>query len=361
MTRWSFRWTPTFLVALIAMTLSAAFVPAKAQTKKNFTVAWSIYTGYMPWAYAEQSGILKKWGDKYGISVKAVQMNDYVESINQYTAGQFDAVVGTNMDALTIPAAGGVDTTALLIGDYSNGNDAIILKGKGKSLKDIKGQTVSLVQFSVSHYMLARALGTVGLKDSDVELQNISDADFVAAFQTGGVDAIVAWNPGLMQIQQNKDISVVFLSTQIPAELQDILMVNTATLRANPALGKALTGAWFEVMAIMGKQDAQGIKARQFMAEASGTTLAEFDAQVKTTYFYYEPADGAAFVASPEMMAIMDRVRGFCFANNLMGSNVKSKDAIGIAFPGGKVLGDKANIKLRFDDSYMRMAAAGKL
>jgi NitT/TauT family transport system substrate-binding protein len=35
------------------------------------------------------------------------------------------------MDALSIPAGGGVDTTALIIGDFSNGNDAVILKVAG--------------------------------------------------------------------------------------------------------------------------------------------------------------------------------------------------------------------------------------
>ena len=38
-----------------------------------------------------------------------------------------------------------------------------------------------------------------------------------------------------------------------------------------------------------------------------------------------------------------------------------SKDAIGIAFPGGQTLGDARNVKLRFDASYMKMAADGKL
>ena len=82
---------------------------------------------------------MKKWADKYGITIDVVQINDYVESINQYTAGKFDAVTVTNMDTLTIPAAGGVDTTAVIIGDYSNGNDGIVLKD-GKTLADIKGR-----------------------------------------------------------------------------------------------------------------------------------------------------------------------------------------------------------------------------
>ena len=67
---------------------------------------------------------MKKWADKYGITVDVVQINDYVESINQYTAGEYDGCAMTNMDALSIPAGGGVDTTALIVGDFSNGNDA---------------------------------------------------------------------------------------------------------------------------------------------------------------------------------------------------------------------------------------------
>src|SRR5271167_3670448 len=141
------------LCALIAGGVSA---PSIATERTSFKVAWSIYVGWMPWDYADQSGILKKWADKYGIKIKLTQINDDVESINQYTAGGFDACAMTNMDMLTIPAAGGVDSTALIAGDFSNGNDGVVLKGKGKSLADIKGQKINLVELSVSHYLLVR-------------------------------------------------------------------------------------------------------------------------------------------------------------------------------------------------------------
>ncbi|HEX8058560.1 MAG TPA: lipid kinase, partial [Novosphingobium sp.] len=88
----------------------SAAAPAAEAPKKEFNIGWSIYAGWMPWAYAEKSGILKKWADKYGIKINLIQVNDYVESINQYTAGKLDGVGSTNMDALTIPAAGGKDT-----------------------------------------------------------------------------------------------------------------------------------------------------------------------------------------------------------------------------------------------------------
>ena len=110
---------------VVASALTAAFTSiACAAPKKDFKIAWSIYVGWMPWGYAADTGIVKKWADKYGITIEVKQFNDYVESINQYTAGAFDAVTITNMDALSIPAAGGVDTTAVIVGDFSNGNDA---------------------------------------------------------------------------------------------------------------------------------------------------------------------------------------------------------------------------------------------
>src|SRR6185312_14417694 len=142
---------------LIAGTLAAASCSqtsnAPPEQRKEFSIGWSIYAGWMPWPYAQQAGIVKKWADKYGIKINVVQVNDYVESINQYTAGKFDGVTVTNMDALTIPAAGGKDTSAIIVGDFSNGNDGVVLKD-GKTLADIKGRDINIVELSVSHYLL---------------------------------------------------------------------------------------------------------------------------------------------------------------------------------------------------------------
>jgi NitT/TauT family transport system substrate-binding protein len=189
-----------------------------------------------------------------------VQINDYVESINQYTAGGFDGCVMTNMDALTIPAAGGVDSTALIVGDFSNGNDAVILKDKTE-LEDIAGQEVNLVELSVSHYLLARGLDTVGLRERDVTVVNTSDADLVAAFSSGSISAVVTWNPLVSEILAMPDTTKVFDSSQIPGEIIDLMVVNTKTLEENPKLGKALVGAWYEIMSIMSKDDEAGIAA----------------------------------------------------------------------------------------------------
>lgn len=150
---------------LTAGLLAALSLSANAAQKDHFNVCWTIYAGWMPWEYAGSQGIVDKWAKKYGIKIDVTQLNDYVESINQYTAGQFDGCTMTNMDALTIPAAGGVESTALIVSDFSNGNDGIVLKGEGKKVADLKGMDVNLVELSVSHYLLARALDSVKLSE----------------------------------------------------------------------------------------------------------------------------------------------------------------------------------------------------
>ena len=346
-------------LSALLLTLSLGSPSALAEKKSDFSICWSIYVGWMPWDYGAQEGIIKKWADKYDISIDVVQINDYVESINQYTAGQFDGCSMTNMDALTIPAAGGVDSTALIVGDFSNGNDAVILKG-AKDLSAIKGQTVNLVELSVSHYLLARGLETVNMSEKDVTVVNTSDADMVAAYTTKDVTAVTTWNPLVSEILAMPNSTKVFDSSQIPGEIIDLMIVNTETLADNPAFGKALTGAWYEIMATMSADTAEGKATREFMGKASGTDLAGYEAQLASTRMFFAAADAVAFTKSPTLKTTMKDVAEFSFEHGLLGDGAPDAGFIGVETPAG-IYGDKANIKLRFNPSYMVMAADGKL
>jgi NitT/TauT family transport system substrate-binding protein len=343
----------TLAVALLGPTVGDALA------QDRFKIAWSIYVGWMPWGWAADHGIVEKWAKKYGIEIEVVQINDYVESINQYTAGGFDGCVMTNMDALTIPAVGGVDSTALIVGDFSNGNDGIVSK-TAKDVKELAGQSLNLVELSVSHYLLARALESVGLSEKDVTVVNTSDADIVSVFTgTADVQHVVTWNPLLSEVAAFPGAHELFNSSQIPGEIIDLMVVNTKTLADNPAFGKALAGAWYETMTLMRGTDAEAVAARTEMAKASGTDLAGFDAQLKTTRMFWEPKDAVAFATSPKLAETMDHVRRFSHAKGLMGGN--DLDPVGIAFPGGQVLGKPAGVKLRFSEAYMQQAAEGGL
>jgi NitT/TauT family transport system substrate-binding protein len=351
---------------LIIFLLGNMITPKTAlvvQSKKpKFTLMWSIYVGWMPWPYGAEAGIIKKWADKYGIEIE-VRQADYIPSIEAYVAGKADACVMTNMECLNMPSTSGIDNTVVVVGDFSNGNDAIFTRGN-LQIPQLRGKNVLLVELSVSHYLLARALEMKGngLTERDLKIVNTSDSDIGPVFISNPSEkVVVTWNPIALEIEQTPGVTRVFDSSMIPGEILDLLVVKTDVLKKHPQLGKALTGAWHEIMGIMSTRSPEAEKAIARMAELSGTTPASFKQQLKTTAMYYRPQDAITFAKSPELVRTMDFVRNFCFEHKLLGENAKSVDEVGIQFPDGKILGDAKNVKMRFSTEYVEMAAAGKL
>jgi NitT/TauT family transport system substrate-binding protein len=139
------------------------------------------------------------------------------------------------------------------------------------------------------------------------------------------------------------------------------MVVNTAVLNANPKLGKALVGAWYETLALMAKNDAAGTAAQESMAKASGTDLAGFRSQLATTHLFATPAETYAFITGDTLIKNMDLVRHFSFDHGILGQGAESVDAVGIQFPNGHLLGDAHNLKMRIDPTYVKAALDGSL
>lgn len=348
-----------FRTAALAAAL-ASFAPCTlAQAAEKCIIANSHYTGWEMIWLARDMGILKKWGDKFGVDLDVTDPMDYGESITQFTAKQFCALAVTNMDALTGPSAGGVDTTFVVVGDYSNGNDGIVWKSaKPVSLKDISGKKVVLVENTVSHFLLWRASQIAGFSFEKVKVENAaSETDVMTASKPEG-SIVTTWNPNLMNIRLEKGAQMLFDSSKIPGEIIDGIVVQS---NVSENARKAIAGAWYEVMAIIAsKGSPEYTKAVAMMAKGVEQTPAAFESQLATTALFYAPKDAVAFAKNAKLKETMTKVSTFSAALDLLGKG-NGKDFVGIQFPDGSVAGDPKNIKLRFDVKYMQMAADGKL
>ncbi|KXF82157.1 hypothetical protein ATN88_17365 [Enterovibrio coralii] len=309
--------------------------------------------GWEPWHYVDTSGTLKRWAEKYGIDVSIERVDDYVDSLERFTNGEFDACTMTQMDALAFPVAQGVDTSVLIVGDYSNGNDGLV-SHEAKTVPDIKGSNVLLVKYSVSHYLLNRALSKSKMTENDVEIVDTSDALILEAFSKDKGVNMVTWNPILQRAVGETDANVLFDSSQLPGEILDVMVVKTG---GDERLNKVLVGAWFEVMEKLQREDKAVLSA---MAESAGVTLVSIIKQLDATKMFYSPRKAVRIAQSNSLFKAMNNVRAFCFEQGLMG-DIEDVDALGISFPSGKVLGDSENIKLRFDSRYMEMAVNNQL
>jgi NitT/TauT family transport system substrate-binding protein len=351
------------VIAALMMFVQLGVVNAQQPT---FTVGWSVYAGWNPYFYMQKSGILKKWADKYGIVIK-VQRFDYAASLDSFVAKNIDACTMTNMEALDMPAASGVDSTVIITGDYSNGNDAVLTRN-GLTFNNLAGHRVMLVQKTVSEYLLERGMVLSGHQAQlgSLKLLNTSDSDIAPAFLNNkSNEAVVTWKPLVSQVLTDKSVKSIFDSSQIPGEIMDLLVVRTEVLNRKDGSGqkfaKAINGAWYEALQKLTTQGPAQAEALKQSAAASGDTVESYQEQLKTTALFKTPKDAADFTTSPMIRQKMDLVRQFCYAHGLLGKDVKSVDDVAILYPDGSVQGKKDRVRLRFDAGYMQAAMQGKL
>jgi NitT/TauT family transport system substrate-binding protein len=351
------------IALLVALLACWSAIPAKADPP-TFTVGWSVYAGWNPYFYMAKSGILKRWADKYGVAIK-VQRFDYAASLDAFVGKNIDACTMTNMEALDMPAAAGVDSTVVIVGDYSNGNDQVLARNN-LTLAQLPGKPILLVQKTVSEYLLERAMVLNGLDGqlSRLKLLNTSDSDIVGAYLGDKSNQVaVTWKPLVSEIlDQDRGVKSLFDSSRIPEEILDLLVVRTDVLKRPDGSGlkfaKAIAGAWYETVGQLAAANAQAISES---AAASGDSVASYKEQLRTTYLYSTAQKATQFAESGDLKQKMDLVRQFCFRHGLLGQNVQSVDDVAILYPDGAIQGRKDRVRLRVDATYMQLAAQGKL
>jgi len=231
--------------SLLSLSLLFGAVGAAHATVK---VGLSDWPGWVAWYVAEQEGFFKK----HGADVKLVWFPDYTDSISALSAGQLDANSQTWSDTMT-PLSKGVPVKTILVNDNSAGNDALMVGPKIKSFADLKGKSIALEQYSVSHFVLAIALAKHHMKITDVKIVNLPAGDAAAAFMTGRVDAAVVWNPWVSKIETSGKGRALFTSKEMPGLVPDLLVAQEKAL-ADKTKRKDLVGmiqAWFDTVAFI--------------------------------------------------------------------------------------------------------------
>lgn len=354
-----------FLMALMMMGLMSMMMPAVASASPGCvkasdgvlecTVMNSHYTGWDIWTMIEERGHLAKRGEANGVRVKVVMATDYGVAIEQYAGGNAAGVTITNMDLLTAPAVGGVSSEVVTVGDYSNGNDAV-LSFTGTTMADLKGRRVLMMTPSVSDYMFSRGAEMAGLQFRDFSIANTNENQIVESFQasaqTDPQATVVTWNPWVLQLRSLPNARVIFDSSKIPGEILDLTVVRTD---APDSLKKTLAEAWYDGLADMTATGKVKREALEASARSAGCTLDQFEAQLKTTAMFWTPKDAVEFTESQKLKDTTKQVAEFCARQGLLGKKAKA-DKVGTRFPDGTVHGNPKNVKITYTTKWMRGA-----
>jgi NitT/TauT family transport system substrate-binding protein len=290
----SSRFRQTLRGALAAVIAVCVLTPRLASAEVKVGV--SDWPGWVAWYVAEQKGYFKK----NGADVKLVWFANYTDSISALSSGQLDANSQTWSDTLG-PLAKGLPLKAVLVNDNSAGNDALMVTPKIKSFADLKGKSVALEQFSVSHFVLATALAKNGMKPADVKIVNLSAGDAAAAFLSGRVDAAVVWNPWVAQIQQTGKGRALFTSKDMPGLIPDLLVAQEKAIKDKRKDLVGMVKAWFEAEKFIAANPAE---ASKIMAKVVSMKPDEYKVFLPGTKFFDAAANTAAFDAKQPLSLV---------------------------------------------------------
>jgi outer membrane protein OmpA-like peptidoglycan-associated protein/ABC-type taurine transport system substrate-binding protein len=151
----------------------------------------------------------------------------------------------------------GMDGRAVMIVDNTQGGDAVITRNpEVRSIEDLAGRSVALLQFTPSHGMLIDAIDNSSLtarKKESIKTVFINaeegTAGVRAALESGNVDAAVLWDPDLALAQRNVKGSRIVYSTKTATNLIFDVMVCDARLLAKPegqAVVQKFVEGWME-------------------------------------------------------------------------------------------------------------------
>lgn len=270
------------LCAALAAIGAALPRPALAEIR----VGVSDWPGWVAWYVAEQKGFFKK----HGADVKLVWFANYSDSISALSTGRLDANSQTWSDTLG-PLNKGVPVKVVMVNDNSAGNDALVVSPAIQRMADLKGKTVALEQYSISHFVLATALARNGLKPADVKIVNLSAGDAAAAFMTGRVDAAVVWNPWIDRIVRSGKGRALFTSKDMPGLVPDLLVAQDKAIQAHRKDLVGMIRAWFDTEKFLREQPDE---AARIMAKVVSMSPADYKVFLPGTRFFDATANRAA-------------------------------------------------------------------
>jgi len=282
---------------------------------------------YVPWFLAHQENLFSDYGGVHGVNIE-FQPGDYKDIIQMFIDGGAQAIALTNIDAVINFIPENIEADIILVSSYSNGNDLVIVPNEDNV--DLKGKSIALMQYSVSHYLLDRYLLKQQINFDDVEKIDTPEIDIVNAFGKSNIYGVATWNPMAQTINKEMGGKILFTSRSIPKEISHLLVVRRETLEAQPGFGNALLAIWINIMERM--QGNQRGNTLDMMAGILNVERDKFEEELDSIIFTDTQIKALSTIRDRSMRKTMRHIRYFMKRNQLTNDDIMISNMV--SYPG---------------------------
>jgi ABC-type nitrate/sulfonate/bicarbonate transport system substrate-binding protein len=147
--------------------------------------------------------IREKYFEKLGLDVNLIKFTSGPAQFAALAGEQINLAWG-GMGAFLLAKANGQDLNFISVFMDYNKLQALVVPQNSpvKSIKDLQGRKVAVVQGSDPHFGLLKALQKNGMTKASVEVLGMAPPQQFAAFQAGNVDAVYVWEPFVTPLLQ---------------------------------------------------------------------------------------------------------------------------------------------------------------
>lgn len=278
------KWISLALTAVFVLSIAGMAMAAEKLVK--VPTAWlDEHETFLMW-YAKEKG----WDKEAGLDVEIKYFNSGADILNALPSGEWvyagmgavPAMLG-NLRYDTIVIANGNDES------MTNGvvvrKDSPIAKVKGwnkdypeilGSPETVKGKTFLVTTVSSAHYALSSWLNVLGLKDSDVVIKNMDQAQAVGAFENNIGDGVALWAPHLFLAMDKGGVLAADLKMCKKGN-PIVLIADAKYANAHPEITAKFLGIYLRAVNMVKHETAESLvpEYRRFFLEWAGKDYAK--------------------------------------------------------------------------------------
>lgn len=252
-----------FSLSLLIFIAGGVFYAWQLEKQPPVQITMHKWPGYFHAFIAEEKGFFKE----EGINVKLQLIEGIDDNLKNFEENDsVDAAFGLQSDAMLLFARG-APLKIVYIADFSNGGDVVISQPSIKSVKDLRGKTISVDKLnSFNHIFIVKLLSMYGLNESDVKIVPFPASKVPELLSSGAIDAGQTWEPYQSQALA-AGYQLLSSTADAPGIVTDVLMFKKSFLEERHEDVQKVLRALFKALKFRTENP---VAAYAIMANATG-------------------------------------------------------------------------------------------